>query len=66
MEGLSKSVAKEVGDGMTIVTLDPGVVNTEMLFTLLGNTSSQFQTPQKWYHYNLNYFTCFSIHLLLC
>ncbi|KAA0054102.1 NADPH-dependent pterin aldehyde reductase-like isoform X2 [Cucumis melo var. makuwa] len=48
MEGLSKSVAKEVGDGMTIVTLDPGVVNTEMLFTLLGNTSSQFQTPQKW------------------
>ncbi|KAE8648223.1 hypothetical protein Csa_018415, partial [Cucumis sativus] len=47
-EGLSKSVAKEVGDGMTIVTLDPGVVNTQMLFTLLGNTSSQFQTPQKW------------------
>ncbi|XP_038893066.1 NADPH-dependent pterin aldehyde reductase-like [Benincasa hispida] len=48
IEGLSKSVAKEMPDGMTIITLDPGIVNTQMLFSLLGDIASQFQTPEKW------------------
>ncbi|CAK9326851.1 unnamed protein product [Citrullus colocynthis] len=48
IEGLSISVAKEIPKGMTIMALDPGIVNTDMLFTLLGNIASQFQTPSKW------------------
>lgn len=48
IEGLSKSVAKEIPNGMTIVALDPGIVNTDLVFTLLGNIASQYQTPSIW------------------
>ncbi|CAK9326839.1 unnamed protein product [Citrullus colocynthis] len=49
IEGLSKSVAKEVPNGITIVTLDPGVINTDMCVSFLGHhLASQYQSPQEW------------------
>ncbi|KGN49693.1 NADPH-dependent pterin aldehyde reductase [Cucumis sativus] len=49
IEGLSKSIAKELPNGMTIVALDPGIIHTEMLLSSLGNNiASQYQTPQEW------------------
>ncbi|KAE8637287.1 hypothetical protein CSA_004539 [Cucumis sativus] len=48
IEGLSKSVAKELPNGLTIVTLDPGIINTDASVTILGHFASQYQSPQLW------------------
>ncbi|XP_023548518.1 NADPH-dependent pterin aldehyde reductase-like [Cucurbita pepo subsp. pepo] len=48
IEGLSKSVAKELPDGMAIVALDPGIINTEMLAFRFGDLASQYQSPEEW------------------
>ncbi|KAF3439320.1 hypothetical protein FNV43_RR17597 [Rhamnella rubrinervis] len=48
VEGLTKSVAKELPDGMAIVALNPGVINTEMLASCFGNSASQYQPPESW------------------
>ncbi|XP_014508650.1 NADPH-dependent pterin aldehyde reductase [Vigna radiata var. radiata] len=48
IEGLSKSVAKEVGQGMAVVALNPGVINTDMLTSCFGSSASLYQSPQSW------------------
>ncbi|XP_022156285.1 NADPH-dependent pterin aldehyde reductase-like [Momordica charantia] len=48
VEGLSKSVAKELPEGMTIVALDPGIINTDMLVSCVGDLASQYQSPRHW------------------
>ncbi|KVH88683.1 Glucose/ribitol dehydrogenase [Cynara cardunculus var. scolymus] len=48
VEGLTKSVAKELPSGMAIVALNPGVINTEMLASCFGSSSSLYQPPESW------------------
>ncbi|KAI9176431.1 hypothetical protein LWI28_002781 [Acer negundo] len=48
VEGLSRSVAKELPDGMAIVALNPGVINTEMLASCFGSSASLYQAPDTW------------------
>lgn len=48
VEGLTRSVAKELPSGMAIVALSPGVVNTDMLTSCFGSTSSLYETPESW------------------
>uniref|UniRef100_A0A0A0KLF6 NADPH-dependent pterin aldehyde reductase-like n=2 Tax=Cucumis sativus TaxID=3659 RepID=A0A0A0KLF6_CUCSA len=49
IEGLSKSLAKEVPNRITVVALDPGIINTDMLATHIGpHLASHYQTPQQW------------------
>ncbi|KAK2661805.1 hypothetical protein Ddye_000379 [Dipteronia dyeriana] len=48
VEGLSRSVAKELPDGMAIVALNPGVINTEMLASCFGASSALYQAPDAW------------------
>ncbi|QCD79707.1 ketoreductase [Vigna unguiculata] len=48
IEGLSKSVAKEVGQGMAVVALNPGVINTDMLTSCFGSSASLYQSPHSW------------------
>ncbi|KAK9134147.1 hypothetical protein Syun_013477 [Stephania yunnanensis] len=48
VEGLTRSVAKELPEGLAIVSLSPGVVNTEMLASCFGAGASQYQTPDSW------------------
>lgn len=49
VEGLSKSVAKELPSGIAIVALNPGVVHTDMLVSYYGDSASLYQQPQAWY-----------------
>lgn len=49
VEGLTRSVAKELPSGMAIVALNPGVINTDMLASCFGSSSSLYQTPESWY-----------------
>ncbi|MCL7024969.1 hypothetical protein MKW94_013902, partial [Papaver nudicaule] len=46
IEGMTRSVAKEVPEGMAIVALSPGVVNTDMLASCFGNSASVYQAPE--------------------
>ncbi|XP_057978143.1 NADPH-dependent pterin aldehyde reductase [Malania oleifera] len=48
VEGLTRSVAKELPSGLAIVALSPGVINTDMLASCFGNSASLYQTPESW------------------
>ncbi|KAI3993244.1 hypothetical protein MKX01_009987 [Papaver californicum] len=48
IEGMTRSVAKEVPEGMAIVALSPGVVNTDMLASCFGASASVYQAPESW------------------
>ncbi|KAL5555077.1 hypothetical protein UlMin_037313 [Ulmus minor] len=48
VEGLTRSVAKELPEGMAIVALNPGVIHTDMLASCFGNSASVYQTPETW------------------
>ncbi|URE36716.1 short chain dehydrogenase [Musa troglodytarum] len=48
VEGLTKSVAKELPQGLAIVALSPGVINTDMLASCFGSSASLYQTPETW------------------
>uniref|UniRef100_A0A5B6YXW6 Putative NADPH-dependent pterin aldehyde reductase n=1 Tax=Davidia involucrata TaxID=16924 RepID=A0A5B6YXW6_DAVIN len=48
VEGLTRSVAKELPSGMAIVALNPGVINTDMLASCFGSSASLYQTPESW------------------
>jgi len=41
-------VAKEVVEGMAVVALNPGVINTELLTSCFGNSASLYQAPDAW------------------
>ncbi|EEF34556.1 NADPH-dependent pterin aldehyde reductase isoform X2 [Ricinus communis] len=48
VEGMSRSVAKELPDGMAVVALNPGVIHTEMLQSCFGTSASLYQAPDAW------------------
>uniref|UniRef100_A0A7N0RHL5 NADPH-dependent pterin aldehyde reductase n=1 Tax=Kalanchoe fedtschenkoi TaxID=63787 RepID=A0A7N0RHL5_KALFE len=48
IEGLSRSVAKEVPTGIAIVALSPGVIHTDMLASCFGATAVHYQKPEEW------------------
>ncbi|KEH30263.1 putative 3-oxoacyl-[acyl-carrier-protein] reductase [Medicago truncatula] len=48
IEGLTKSVAEELPKGMAVVALNPGVINTDMLASCYGASSSLYQSPESW------------------
>lgn len=48
VEGLTRSVAKELPDGIAIVALNPGVINTDMLASCFGNSAALYQAPEAW------------------
>lgn len=52
VEGLTRSVAKELPDGMAIVALNPGVINTDMLVSCFGNSAALYQAPEAWYAFS--------------
>jgi hypothetical protein len=45
-------VAKELPDGMAIVALNPGVINTDMLASCFGSSAAMYQAPEAWYEFS--------------
>lgn len=45
-------MAKELPDGMAIVALNPGVINTDMLASCFGNSAALYQAPEAWYEFS--------------
>uniref|UniRef100_A0A0D6R865 3-oxoacyl-[acyl-carrier-protein] reductase n=1 Tax=Araucaria cunninghamii TaxID=56994 RepID=A0A0D6R865_ARACU len=48
IEGLTKSVAKEVPSGIGIIALSPGVINTDLLTSCFGASAAMYQSPENW------------------
>ncbi|KAI4298906.1 hypothetical protein L6164_032419 [Bauhinia variegata] len=48
IEGLSRSVAKELPEGMAVVALNPGVIYTDMSASCFGNSAALYQKPEAW------------------
>lgn len=48
VEGLTKSVAKELSSGLAIIALNPGVVHTDMLDSCFGSSANVYPKPDQW------------------
>lgn len=48
IEGMTQSLAQEIPAGMCAVAFNPGVIQTEMLTSCFGASSSLYPTPQEW------------------
>lgn len=47
IEGLTQSLAQELPQGLTVVALAPGVINTDMLKKALPESASQYPTAEQ-------------------
>lgn len=48
VEGLTQAFAQELPDGMAAVSLNPGIINTEMLQSCFGGSASGYPSPAEW------------------
>jgi len=48
IEGLTQAFAQELPSGMAAVTLNPGIINTEMLQSCFGGSASVYPSPAQW------------------
>jgi len=48
IEGLAKALAQELPAGMASIPLNPGIIDTGMLRSCLGETAGRYPTPQEW------------------
>lgn len=48
IEGLTRSLALELPEGVAAVSLDPGTINTDMLRFTFGPGADEFPAPAEW------------------
>jgi NAD(P)-dependent dehydrogenase (short-subunit alcohol dehydrogenase family) len=48
IEGLTRALAEELPPGMAAVPLSPGVIDTDMLRTCMGEAAGNSSTPSEW------------------
>jgi NAD(P)-dependent dehydrogenase (short-subunit alcohol dehydrogenase family) len=48
IEGLTSGLAQELPSGMAAVSLNPGIINTEMLRSCFGTSAASYPSPSQW------------------
>jgi NAD(P)-dependent dehydrogenase (short-subunit alcohol dehydrogenase family) len=48
IEGLTLALSQELPSGMGTVSLNPGIINTEMLQSAFGSSASGYLPPEEW------------------
>jgi NAD(P)-dependent dehydrogenase (short-subunit alcohol dehydrogenase family) len=48
IEGLTRSLAQELPNGLAAIPLNPGVINTDMLQSCFGSAANSYPTPEEW------------------
>jgi NAD(P)-dependent dehydrogenase (short-subunit alcohol dehydrogenase family) len=48
IEGLTRSMAEELPNGLAAIPLNPGIIHTEMLESCFGDGAASFPNPQSW------------------
>ena len=48
IEGLTQALAQELPEGLAVVALNPGIINTEMLRSCFGGSAAGYPSPEEW------------------
>ena len=48
VEGLTRALAQELPEGLAAVTLNPGVIDTQMLRSVFGEAAGSHSSPDEW------------------
>ena len=48
MEGLTQALSQELPSGLAAIALNPGIIDTDMLQSTFGASSSDFPSPAIW------------------
>ncbi len=48
IEGLTRSLAQELPEGMAAIPLNPGIIDTDMLRSCFGNEAGNYPTADEW------------------
>jgi len=48
VEGLTRSLAQELSQGLATVAFNPGIINTDMLRSCFGDGASSHENPVDW------------------
>lgn len=48
IEGLTNSLSQELPPGMAAIPLNPGIIDTDMLRSCFGGSSSSYPSPSRW------------------
>jgi len=48
VEGLTQAFAQELPSGLAAVSLNPGIINTDMLQSCFGGSASSYPSPAEW------------------
>jgi NAD(P)-dependent dehydrogenase (short-subunit alcohol dehydrogenase family) len=48
IEGLTLALSQELPSGVAAVSLNPGIINTEMLRSAFGKSASEYISPREW------------------
>jgi NAD(P)-dependent dehydrogenase (short-subunit alcohol dehydrogenase family) len=48
IEGLTRALAQELPRGMAAVPVNPGIIDTDMLRSCFGGSSSEYPGPEEW------------------
>lgn len=48
IEGLTQALSQELPQGLAAVTLNPGIIDTEMLRSCFGKGAGNYPTPAQW------------------
>lgn len=48
VEGLTRSLAQELPEGLATVAFNPGVIDTKMLRSTFGDAAGSYEKPNEW------------------
>ncbi len=48
IEGMTRALAQEMPRGLAAITLNPGVVHTDMLESSMGQSAKSYPGPERW------------------
>ena len=48
VEGLTRSLAQELPNGLITISLNPGIIDTDMLRSCFGQSAESYEKPEKW------------------
>jgi NAD(P)-dependent dehydrogenase (short-subunit alcohol dehydrogenase family) len=48
IEGLTLSLSQELPSGLAAISLNPGIINTDMLQSCFGGSASSYPSPAQW------------------
>jgi NAD(P)-dependent dehydrogenase (short-subunit alcohol dehydrogenase family) len=55
IEGLTRALAQELPQGLAAIPVNPGIVDTDMLRSCLGESASSYPGPDQWAQFAIRF-----------